>query len=58
MSSPNCACLDEDAYVCWADRYNLGMCDCATVEEDGGPCSCSCHDNCADDIDDYLLIDE
>jgi len=43
MSSPNCCCLDDDAYVCWADRYNLGMCTAEVVEADGGPCECRCH---------------
>lgn len=43
MSNPNCSCLDDDAYVCYADRMNLGMCSCEVVEQDGGPCDCQCH---------------
>ncbi len=52
MSSPNCSCLDDDAYVCWADRHNLGMCDADVVESDGGPCTCRCHEDQGDDLDD------
>ena len=46
-----CACESPDAYECWAERYNLGVCDLATVEESGGPCKCSCHDKDFDDED-------
>ena len=51
MSSPNCSCLDDDRYVCWADRNNLGMCNANVVEQDGGPCECACHD-------DYEICDD
>lgn len=40
-----CACKSDDRYDCWALRYYRhtavsGM----QVDEDGGPCGCSCHD--------------
>ena len=44
-----CSCLSEDAYECWADRYNLGISDAEVVENDGGPCECHCHNEEYDD---------
>lgn len=48
----SCACSSDDAYECWADRYNLGICDAALVEYDGGPCQCVCHNEEYDSNDD------
>ena len=45
-----CACVDADAYMCWAMRYGRhpepedAMEFIARVEADGGPCQCWCHD--------------
>lgn len=47
-----CACEDDDAYCCWASRYNLGMPTIQEVRDDGGPCECSCHNEYDDDADD------
>lgn len=49
-----CACVSDDAYECWADRYNLGMADDALVKLDGGPCKCACHTDDAEDDDEYF----
>lgn len=43
--SQRCACKSHDRYDCWALRYFhrtdvSGM----TIDEDGGPCECLCHD--------------
>lgn len=38
-----CACIHFDARDCWRLRYNLHW--SKSVEEDGGPCQCSCHDD-------------
>ncbi len=37
-----CACIRDDAHDCWRARYSLPMCE--SVEADGGPCECVCHD--------------
>jgi len=45
-----CACKGSDKWDCWAVRYSLPrhISDFRhEVENDGGPCECSCHD--ADD---------
>ena len=37
-----CACIRDDRHDCWRARYSMSMCE--SVEADGGPCECSCHD--------------
>ncbi len=50
MEEINCGCEDENRYVCWAYRYNLGICSSSEVEESGGPCGCICHyEDCESD---------
>jgi len=44
-----CSCVNEDAYICWAERYNLSESISAFqfmayIITDGGPCQCWCHD--------------
>ncbi|HXH12333.1 MAG TPA: hypothetical protein VNP04_21515 [Alphaproteobacteria bacterium] len=52
MAERACACLDHDAYDCFARRYSVpldGM-DVEAVEAAGGHCSCLCHDAEDDDL--------
>lgn len=40
-----CICKSEDRYDCWALRYHHHTAVPAmTIDEEGGPCECSCHD--------------
>lgn len=38
-----CACVSDDAYECWARRYGMRF-DRLTIDHDGGPCECGCHE--------------
>lgn len=38
-----CMCTDDDPYVCYMERENLGIVDAETIDECGGPCGCKCH---------------
>ncbi len=38
-----CACIRIDRHDCWRARYSLPMCE--SIEADGGPCECACHDD-------------
>lgn len=39
-------CTDDDPYVCFAERFNIGMWRGIVdeVEDAGGPCNCGCHE--------------
>jgi hypothetical protein len=39
-----CACVAHDAYSCWGARYGFRSFDVDAIHEDGGPCSCICHE--------------
>ena len=41
----DCACPSKDAHNCWALRYHghTGVSE-LTVNNEGGPCECSCHE--------------
>ncbi len=41
-----CACVDASPIACWAIRYNIHD---SEVTENGGPCTCLCHDNSEDE---------
>lgn len=43
----HCACVAEDPHDCWRSRYGLSFCE--SVEADGGPCMCLCHDDFIED---------
>lgn len=43
-----CACVATDAHDCWARRYGIPH---HRVENDGGPCQCSCHETEDDEWD-------
>lgn len=42
-----CACIAFDRHDCWRLRYNLPH--SKSVEDDGGPCECACHDDADDE---------
>lgn len=44
-----CACVEDDAYDCWAQRYLRYGRSPSDVIADGGPCDCSCHQGNEDD---------
>lgn len=47
-----CACHSDDAYDCWSSRYRTDEPQSAQeIEQDGGPCQCSCHDKRDEDYD-------
>lgn len=47
-----CACHSTDAYDCWSSRYPSDEVQSAQeIENDGGPCQCSCHDERDEDYD-------
>lgn len=45
----SCACKSDDAYRCWAVRYERPFDSPGTIEDEGGPCECACHDSGTDD---------
>ena len=50
-----CACMSDDRYDCWALRYfGYAIGDTQRVEDDGGPCECSCHDDYDEDGGDWF----
>jgi hypothetical protein len=50
---PKCACVSDDAYRCWSLRYHGHSAQAPqSIERDGGPCQCLCHD--VYDDDDWL----
>lgn len=46
VTSEKCDCHSDDAYDCWASRYDLEPedSDARSIEAEGGPCQCVCHD--------------
>lgn len=46
----DCSCRSDDPYACWVRRYPSSLDGTPNVsgrqsiEEDGGPCACVCHD--------------
>ena len=40
---PDCACLSDDEYECYAETHGLDDCDDDVIDDAGGPCECACH---------------
>lgn len=49
-----CACHARNAYDCWVSRYGADVDEepsARSIEDEGGPCQCSCHDHPEEDCD-------
>ena len=47
---PRCACPEASPYACWGRRYGLARpWGRSSIQDDGGPCECTCHDRFACD---------
>lgn len=51
-----CACHSADAHNCWALRYHghTGVSE-LTVQREGGPCECACHETDLDEEEEYEI---
>lgn len=49
-----CACKSDDAYRCWAIRYERPFDSIETIRSEGGSCECMCHD----EDEDAAIVDE
>lgn len=52
MDERTCACHARNAYDCWISRYGADVDEepsVRSIEDDGGPCQCACHDEREED---------